>query len=165
MNALTHATSRVFPSRQSYRYTPGLQGHPSTIFDWCLLKLAQRCMYRHIHSKPDFLLWSISGQGTCAALVNSCVSRRIAASGNTCISRLMCQLNWCPFQLSRISPNPTLFFVASPHTQKHTHKPWPTHCHHHSILSSHSVSDHVLCTIPIPIAIVSAVACLTASLP
>ncbi len=30
MNALTHATSRVFPSRQSNRYTPGLHGRPST---------------------------------------------------------------------------------------------------------------------------------------
>ena len=31
MNALTHTTSRVFPSRQSDRYTPRLHGRPSTV--------------------------------------------------------------------------------------------------------------------------------------
>ena len=31
MNSLTHTTSRVFSSRQSNQYTPGLHGRPSTI--------------------------------------------------------------------------------------------------------------------------------------
>jgi hypothetical protein len=59
---------------------------------------------------------------------------------------------------------PTLFFVVSPQTHKHTHKPWPIAAIIPP-LSSHSASGCDLCAVPIPIAIVAAVACPPPSLP
>ncbi len=56
---------------------------------------------------------------------------------------------------------PITFCGLSTHSKTHTQT--MAYCPHHTPLSSCSMSGHVLCAIPIPIAIVATVACPPAS--